>query len=82
MAKTLIATVDTFTKQGRFVPRGAPLSSDEIDYNKKKSTNVTEAPSGVADGAAVQVSAIAPTGPNPTAPQQLAPGAVQVGGDY
>lgn len=81
-AKTLIATQDTFTKTGRYVPRGAPLSSDEIDYHSKKSTNVTSAPAGLAEAGAVEVSAIAPTGPNPTAPQQIAPGTVQTVGGY
>lgn len=82
MAKTLIATVDTFTKAGRFIPRGAPLSADEVDYDKETSTNLTEAPKGTEAQKAVEISTIAPTGPNPTAPQQIAPGVVQTHEGY
>ena len=82
MAKLLIATMDTQTKNGRFVRRGETVSSDEVDYNAKTSTNLIPAPKGAEGGGVVQVSAIAPTGPNPTAPQQIGPGTVQTVAGY
>ena len=82
MAELLLATVDTFSKVGHFVPRGTLVSSDEVDYVEGTSTNLIPAPAGIASGAVVQVSAIAPTGPNPTNPQQIAPGVVQTSGGY
>lgn len=77
----LIAKIDTFTKAGRYVPRGAPLDSDEIDYSED-STNVIEAPAGLEDAGAIEMSAIAPSGPNPQNPQQIAPGTVQTEAGY
>lgn len=77
----LIATQDTFTKAGRFISRGQPVSSDEVDYDEN-SSNLIEAPAGIDHLAVVQVSAIAPTGPNPTAPQQIAPDVVQTTDGY
>lgn len=77
----LIATIDTFTKTGKLVPRGTTVSSDEVDYDKKKSTNLVPAPAGTGEGA-IEVSAIAPTGPNPVNPQQIAPSATQALGGY
>lgn len=81
MTKLLIATMDTFTKTGRIVSRGQPLTEDEI-VEGDNNTNVIEAPSGVDGSAVVQVSAIAPTGPNPQNPQQIAPDVVQTAGGY
>jgi hypothetical protein len=75
-SKTLVATIDTFTKAGRYVPRGGVLSADEIDYKKGHSRNVTEV-SGLGAQPVVEVSAIAPTGPNPQNPQQLSPTGAQ-----
>jgi len=72
----LIATQDTFTKAGRFVPRGQTVASEEVDYNED-SANLIEAPAGIDRMAVVEVSAIAPTGPNPKNPQQIAPDVVQ-----
>jgi len=72
----LIATQDTFTKAGRFVSRGQTVSSEEVDYNED-SANLIEAPTGIDRMAVVEVSAIAPTGPNPKNPQQIAPDVVQ-----
>lgn len=83
MTKTLIARIDTFTKQGRYAPRGTTVTSDEVDYDPDaENNNVIEAPEGVGDNAVVQISAIAPTGPNPTVPQQIAPDVVQTTGGY
>jgi hypothetical protein len=69
-AKMLLATIDTFTKQGRFVPKGQPLSSEEVDTEGSNTANLTDAPASLGEGAVIEISAIAPTGPNPTAPQQ------------
>lgn len=83
MTKTLLATMDTFTKNGRFVPKGMPLSEDEVDYNGDESRNLTEAPKALQGQQPVlEVSAIAPTGPNPTAPQQIAPDVYQTVAGY
>lgn len=83
MAETLIARTATFTKTGRYVERGQPLSADEIDYDKETSSaHVVEAPEGVDGTAVVEVSAIAPTGPNPQNPQQLPPDGYQTPAGY
>ncbi len=78
----LIAKIPTFTKAGRYVERGQLLDSSEIDYVEGESDNVIEAPSGVEDVAVVEISAIAPTGPNPQNPQQLPIGAHQTPAGY
>lgn len=83
MTEVLIAKADTFTKAGRYVYRGQTLSADEVDFDAEKSkAHLIEAPEGVDGTAVVQVSAIAPTGPNPQNPQQLAPDAVQTPDGY
>ena len=62
----LIARIDTFTKEGRYVKRGQVVSRPEAeDHDGNISDNYIEAPEGA--GVAVEVSAIAPTGPNPSA---------------
>jgi hypothetical protein len=81
-AKLLLARIDTFTKAGRYVPRGMTVSSDEVDFDPKTSDNLTEAPEGAAEGVVIEMSAIAPTGPNPKNPQQIAPGTVQTTDGY
>lgn len=93
MSKNFIATMPTFTKTGKLVERGAVLSEDELvakvdpaDAEAEAAHNeyegFVEAPSGVEAKAVVQISSIAPTGPNPTAPQQLPPGAAQTVDGY
>jgi hypothetical protein len=83
MAELLIAKTATFTKLGRYVERGQPISADEIDYDEKKSADhVIEAPSGVDGTAVVEISALAPTGPNPQNPQQLPPDGYQTPSGY
>lgn len=79
--KLLIARVDTFTKAGRYVARGSTVRESEVDYEAGKSDNLIEAPGGDVQ-AVVEISAIAPTGPNPQNPQQIAPDVVQVSGGY
>lgn len=81
MTKTLLATMDTFTKRGRYVPRGAPVDPDEVDYEEGKSANLTDYPADAGKGV-IEMSAIAPSGPNPTTPQQLAPGTIQTEAGY
>lgn len=81
MKKTLLATQDTFTKTGRFVRRGQQVNPDEVDFDKETSTNLAEV-SGELDTPIVEVSAIAPTGPNPVQPQQIGPGTVQLDDGY
>jgi hypothetical protein len=83
MSELLIAKADTFTKAGRYVKRGQTLSADEIDFDAEKSkAHVMEAPEGIDGTAVVEVSAIAPTGPNPQLPQQIPTDAVQTPTGY
>lgn len=82
MSKLLIARIDTFTPSGRFVSRGQAVPEAEAKAaDGKISDNYIEAPEGV-EGAVVEVSAIAPTGPNPKVPQQIAHDAVQTQDGY
>lgn len=78
---TKIARIDTFTKANRFVPRGGVLYEDEIDTDGN-TDNVIEADDVTEERAVVQVSAIAPTGPNPVNPQQIPPDAEQTTEGY
>lgn len=79
MSKILIARIPSFTKAGRYVERGQPVNAAEVDEN---SGNYTDAPDGYDGNAVVEVSAIAPTGPNPQNPQQIAPDVVQTPAGY
>jgi hypothetical protein len=80
MADMLIAKRDTFTKAGRYVYRGQPISADELDEEGRD--EITVKAGDINDQAVVQISAIAPTGPNPQNPQQLPNDAHQVPGGY
>ena len=83
MTKMLLTTQNTVTKAGRFVSKGQPVSADEVDYDAETSTNLIEAPASLqGTQPIVEISAIAPTGPNPTNPQQIAPDVVQTGVGY
>lgn len=75
-----IAKIPTFTKQGRYVERGQLIDDNELDDTE--SGNVIDAPSGINDSAVVEISAIAPAGPNPQNPQQLPIGAHQTPEGY
>src|SRR6478735_11260923 len=77
-----IATIPTFTKNGRYVERGQLIDESEIDYVEGESKNVIEAPSDINHEAVVEISAIAPSGPNPQNPQQLPVGAHQTPAGY
>jgi hypothetical protein len=80
---TYIAKTATFTKKGRYVERGQVIEDDEIDFEEGKSdAHLMDAPDGVDGAVAVEISAIAPTGPNPQNPQQLPNDAVQTTGGY
>lgn len=75
-----ITTIPTFTKQGRYVERGQLV--DDIELDDTESGNVIDAPDGISDNAVVEISAIAPTGPNPQNPQQIPVGAHQTPRGY
>lgn len=75
-----IAKIPTFTKQGRYVERGQLI--DDFELDDTESGNVIDAPSDINENAVVEISAIAPSGPNPQNPQQLPIGAHQVPGGY
>lgn len=77
---TQIAKIPTFTKNGRYVERGGLIEEEELD--DVESGNVIPAPSDISDNPVVEISAIAPSGPNPQNPQQLPIGAHQVPGGY
>jgi hypothetical protein len=81
MTEVLIAKRDTFTKAGRYVYRGQPISADELDEEGREDVAI-DAPEGVDGTAVVEISAIAPTGPNPQNPQQIPNDAHQVPGGY
>ncbi len=81
MTKLLIATQDAFSKSATFIPKGSVVSADTVDW-KDGDAGFIVAPDGVTGNAVVEVSAIAPTGPNPQNPQQIAPGTIQTAGGY
>ncbi len=82
MAKDYIARTATFTKNGRYVDRGQLVSDDEVYFEEGSEAHLVKAPSGINQAAVVEISAIAPTGPNPKNPQQIAPDVVQTSGGY
>lgn len=75
-----IATIPTFTKGGRYIERGGLI--DDVELDDTESGNVIDAPSDINENAVVEISAIAPSGPNPQNPQQLPIGGRQVPGGY
>jgi len=81
MTKMLIATADAFSKNATYIPRGAVVNASDVDWEDGDAGFIA-APSGVDGNAVVEVSAIAPTGPNPKNPQQIATGVVQTAGGY
>jgi hypothetical protein len=82
MSDVLIARIDSFTPGGRYVYRGQTATREEVEVDGKVGDNFIEAPEGVNANAVVEVSAIAPTGPNPANPQQIAPDVVQTEAGY
>lgn len=80
-------TYDSTT--GTWIPAGGLLhyDSEAVDFVTAKGDNDFNTPNlrtPSAEGlpAPVAIAAIAPTGPNPSAPQQLPAGAVQIQGGY
>lgn len=75
-----LVTQDSFDAYGVFVPAGHIGTFDEERINGKEKH--LKDPAGF-EPAVVEIAAIGPTGPNPTAPQQIPPDAVQTaGGGY
>jgi hypothetical protein len=62
--------------RGAYHPRGSVVSIDDADV-KDGQRNLIAIQGEIADPPAVQVAPVAPTGPNPTAPQQIPPDATQ-----
>jgi hypothetical protein len=62
--------------RGAYHPRGSVVSIDDADV-KDGQRNLIAIEGEIADPPAVQVAPVAPTGPNPTAPQQIPPDATQ-----
>ena len=77
-----VALETSFDATGKLVPAGHLGTFDEALIDPEKDQHLVD-PSELPPTAMVQIAAIAPTGPNPQAPQQLPPGAVQgPGGGY
>jgi hypothetical protein len=75
-----LVTQDSFDAYGVFIPAGHIGTFDEERINGDEKH--LKDPGGF-EPAIVQIAAIGPTGPNPTAPQQIPPDAVQTaGGGY
>lgn len=80
-AVQMLATEDSFDANGVLVPAGhiGTFDADRLNGKEKHLHEVD----GDMRPAVVEMAAIAPTGPNPTVPQQVPPGAVQgPGGNY
>lgn len=75
--RTVLAKMDSFV-DGRLVPAGFTVPiSDDVEISTGKDGNFEEIEGDLPTPDRIQISAIAPTGPNPTAPQQIAPDMVQ-----
>lgn len=84
--KQALTTAPTFTQGGVLVPKGTIINVDpERSRDPKKfvknTPNLAD-PSEARRMTATPIAAIAPTGPNPTVPQQIPPGTIQVPGGY
>lgn len=85
-----VTTRDTFTQSGELVPAGTRITVDEAKLGDaaRPEARAEDDFSNLVDpgeGAEVVIAAvapIAPTGPNPTVPQQLAPGTRQTAAGY
>jgi len=76
-----VSLVNAFDATGKYVPEGhiGTFDEDKITDKDKHLVDPGDLPATVA----VQIAAIAPTGPNPVTPQQIPPDAVQgPGGNY
>jgi hypothetical protein len=65
----------TFVR-GAYHPRGSVVSIDD-SLVKEGQRNLIAIEGDIADPPAIQIAPVAPTGPNPTAPQQIPPDATQ-----
>jgi hypothetical protein len=65
----------TFVR-GAYHPRGSVVSIDD-SLVKEGQRNLIAIEGDIVDPPAIQISPVAPTGPNPTAPQQIPPDATQ-----
>lgn len=75
-----LVTEDSFDAVGKLVPAGQ-IGTFDAETLSGKEPHLHDVPSEPQP--VVEISAIAPTGPNPTVPQQLPPDAVQLpGGGY
>lgn len=96
MAQKQMVTTGMSFIDGRLVPPNTPVTidTDQIDLDNKlydeggeaikgKTREVGLVPAGKIEAPTpVVMGAIAPTGPNPSGPQQIAPGDIQVGDAY
>lgn len=83
--KVMVTTGPTFTPEGVLVPPNTPIlvSKQLADDDAKNDTQgLAEVPKNWQPPVAVEMAAIGPTGPNPTQPQVLPPGAFQMLGGY
>jgi hypothetical protein len=70
-----LVNIPTFAN-GAYHPRGSVISLDDAKV-KEGQRNLIAIEGGIADPPAIQIAPVAPTGPNPTAPQQIPPDATQ-----
>lgn len=77
-----VTLADAFDAAAKFVPAGHIGTFDDDKIDPKKDLHLVD-PKELPETAMVQIAAIAPTGPNPTMPQQKPADAVQgPGGGY
>jgi len=97
MARKQMVTTGVSFIDGRLVPANTPvwIETDEIDLDDKiygeddkplkgktKDVGLVDPDGARVPSAPVVMAAIGPSGPNPTAPQQIAAGDMQVGDAY
>lgn len=97
MARKQMVTTGLSFIDGRLVPAGTPvfIDTDQIDLDNKvygeddkplkgktKDVGLVDHDGAQASVVPVVMAAIGPSGPNPTAPQQIAAGDMQVGDGY
>ncbi len=81
-----LTTAPSFTEQGVLVPAGTLIEVENFvpadKEGKNDDANFQDVPSNYAPPPPVVVAAIGPTGPQPTQPQVIPPGAMQTLGGY
>lgn len=75
MARVQKITTNQTYIDGRFVPKGFPVmvETDDLSGNERNFADAKD----IGGPDIVQMAAVAPTGPNPTMPQQVPPDAIQ-----